>query len=327
MIEVLLFSLALILTGCSRRNLLDDYPVSGVDIVANWEGVSGGLPEGLRVLFYPKDGKGVKVDTYLPIRGGQVKVPPGRYSVVIYNYNTETVRIRGEESYETIEAYTGHCTGLGIPDTESLVWSPDPLYVVKIDDLHVVNSEEVLRLDVRPKLVVTTYFFEIQVDGLEYVSSVFGYAEGMAESYFLGKGTGKNNATPIYFEGVKKGNRLAGRFTAFGLPEGALSRATFSNIKMVLAFVKTDNKVQEVEIDITEMVKEPQGGGEGGEGGGEGGEGGDNPPPVEPPTEIELPIEDLIEVEKPDTPPSGDGGFGGEVEGWGNETEVELPVS
>lgn len=43
-----------------------------------------------------------------------MKVPPGRYSVVVYNYNTESIRIRGEESYETIEAYTGNCNGLGI---------------------------------------------------------------------------------------------------------------------------------------------------------------------------------------------------------------------
>ena len=47
-----------------------------------------------------------------------MKVPPGRYSVVAYNYNTEVVRIRGEESYETIEAYTGYCNGLGIAGTE-----------------------------------------------------------------------------------------------------------------------------------------------------------------------------------------------------------------
>ena len=56
-----------------------------------------------------------------------MKVPPGRYSVVAYNYNTESIRIRGEESYETIEAYTGNCNGLGIEGTEKMVWSPDSL--------------------------------------------------------------------------------------------------------------------------------------------------------------------------------------------------------
>lgn len=45
-------------------------------------------------------------------------MPPGRYSVVAYNYDTETVQIRGEEAYETIEAFTGYCNGLGIAGTE-----------------------------------------------------------------------------------------------------------------------------------------------------------------------------------------------------------------
>jgi len=79
--------------------------------------------------FYPKNGDGRKVDKYLSVRGGEMKVPPGRYSVVVYNYNTESIRIRGEESYETIEAYTGNCNGLGIEGTEKMVWSPDSLYM------------------------------------------------------------------------------------------------------------------------------------------------------------------------------------------------------
>mgnify|MGYP000668258678 FL=1 len=54
-------------------------------------------------------------------------MPPGRYSVVAYNYDTETVQIRGEEAYETIEAFTGYCNGLGIAGTEKMVWGLNPL--------------------------------------------------------------------------------------------------------------------------------------------------------------------------------------------------------
>ena len=114
------------------------------------------------MIFYPKSAEGRKIDTYLSVRGGKVKVPPGRYSVVAYNYDTETVQIRGEEAYETIEAFTGYCNGLGIAGTEKMVWGPDPLYVVQIDDLHIANSEEELLLDWKPKLVVKTYSFEDQ---------------------------------------------------------------------------------------------------------------------------------------------------------------------
>lgn len=57
MLLVLLSSL-LVLNRCSRRDILDDYPVSGVEISLNWDGVTDKLPEGIRVIFYPKDGEG-----------------------------------------------------------------------------------------------------------------------------------------------------------------------------------------------------------------------------------------------------------------------------
>lgn len=43
-ILLVLLSSLLMLTGCSRRELLDDYPVSGVDIKLDWNGVTDKLP-------------------------------------------------------------------------------------------------------------------------------------------------------------------------------------------------------------------------------------------------------------------------------------------
>ena len=59
-ILLVLLSSLLMLTGCSRRELLDDYPVSGVDIKLDWNGVTDKLPEGVRVIFYPKSAEGSK---------------------------------------------------------------------------------------------------------------------------------------------------------------------------------------------------------------------------------------------------------------------------
>lgn len=119
----------------------------------------------------------------MSVTGGEVPVPPGHYSVVVYNYDTETVLIRGEESYETIQAYTNLCK-FGVAGTEKMVWGPDPLYVINIDDLDVRNSEETLTLELKPRLVVRTYSFSIKAQGLSNVSTVIGSVGGMADHYF-----------------------------------------------------------------------------------------------------------------------------------------------
>ena len=66
---LLLLWLMASLSGCSFREMLDDYPVSGVDIKLDWDGVTDQLPEGVRVIFYPKNGDGRKVDKFLSVRG------------------------------------------------------------------------------------------------------------------------------------------------------------------------------------------------------------------------------------------------------------------
>lgn len=327
MLLVLLSSL-LVLNGCSRRDILDDYPVSGVEISLNWDGVADKLPEGVRAIFYPKNGDGRKVDKYLSVRGGDMKVPPGRYSVVVYNYNAEYIRTRSEESYETIEAYTVNCSGIGITRTEKMVMSPDSLYVLNIDELKIDKSEEVLSLDWKLESVVKKYSFALEIKGLEYVTTVVGSINGLSDCYRIGKGYGASSSQPIYFEAKKEGDKVIAYFTAFKQakevlipPRMLMSRSMASlgkgDITLVLRFIKTDNTVQEAVIDVTEIIDvlEDIGMNEDGK--------------PTPPPEIELSSDNKIEVEKPETPPNpGEGGgMGGNVDGWGPEDNVELPVN
>lgn len=306
---LLLSSLLLLLTGCSFREVLDDYPVSGVQITLEWdEGVNEAATGGVRVFFYPKDAKGVKFDSYLPMRGGTMKVIPGRYSVVIYNYDTESVQIRGDGAYETIEAFTGNCSGLGIPGADKMVWEPDPLYVVSVEDVEIEKSDEVLQLVYKPRLVVKSYSFEIKVGGMQHVAHVVGSVDGMANCYFLGKDVKScYMGKPVFFEIDKSSDGINGSFCVFGMPDVVSSRAEMKMI-LTLVFVKVDNSIQTHEVDITEIIMSipPE-------------EGGGTP-------EITLPMEDVeIEVEKPTNPPiGGGGGIGGDLGDWGEDDEVEL---
>lgn len=310
---VLLSSLLLLLTGCSRREMLDDYPVSGVQITLDWSGVSGEIPDEVRVIFYPKNAGGVKFDKYLPAKGGNIKVIPGRYSMVIYNYNTETNQVRGDDSFETIEIFTGNCHGLGLPGTEQMVWEPDPLYIVSERDVKIEKSDEEIELVYKPELAVRTYSFQMKVAGLQYVKGIVGSVEGMANCLNLGTGERCNQGCPVYFEIHKTEEGISGSFRVFGVPTEGNTRAELQ-MMLKLGFVKVDNTVQTQEVNITEAIMAA----EGGQGGG--GEVGKEP-------EFNLPLDDqdVVEVEKPTNPPvGGDGGFGGDVGDWGEDDEVEL---
>lgn len=300
----------MMLAGCEFRDVLDDYPVSGVEIKLDWTGVTDKLPERMRVIFYSKTEKGQRFEKYLSPEGGEMRVPPGRYSVVIYNYNTVSVNIRDDESYETIEAYTGQCTGLAT--TEDMVWSPDALYVVALDDVDIEKSDEVFLMEYKPEAVVKNYSFDVKIVGVTNLSGVVCNVSGLNGCYRLGKRTCSVSEIPVNTEVVIKDGVLWGYFSQFKLSESIKSRSTIP-FMLTLKLIKTDNTVQEVKVDITELLAPPSGGGS-----------------IEEPNEdvhIEVPIPGgEIEVEKPAPTPGGDGGIGGDVGDWGDEDNVELPV-
>lgn len=302
------------LSGCSFREMLDTYPVSGVQINFDWEGVTEKLPETMRVIFYPKDAEGRKVDGYLPAAGGEMKVPPGNYAVVVYNFNTESVQIRGEESYETIEAFTGPYTGLDA--VIDMVWWPDPLYVVALDDVEIAKSDEALQMELKPTAVVKSYTFDIKVEGLERVSSVLCYVSNLNGSCFLGKHTCEVSKVPIHVDMERGDGVLRGRFASFVWPVSAETRMKMQMI-LTVKLVKRDNTVQEVKVDVTEALTAPPTPPDEGE---------VEEPDAEIDIEIPIPDDKIVVDELEPGMGEGGGGIGGEVGEWGDETNVVLPV-
>lgn len=327
---LVLLSSLLMWAGCSRRNVLDDYPVTGINIRLNWDKIDAPLPEGVRVIFYPKDDQGKKVDTYLPAKGGEVKVPPGHYSVVIYNHDSEVMKVEEDKNYETIIACPARYTGPEASEKEGMVWGPDAFYVASPDEVVIGREEELPTLEITPKPVVITYRFEIKAEGLKNVSSIIGSVSGMAECYRLGKRSGVCRQAPIYCETRIGDGVIKGTFTCFGPAKQVEARADISQY-LDLIIVRVDGSKQAAQVEITEEVKLPEeeGGGSGEGGEGEGDDGGDEEPQV--PTleiEFELSEDEKIVVDDVKVPPSeGGGGIGGDVSDWDDETNVELPVS
>ncbi len=314
----LFFGLLPVLGSCSFRDMLDDYPVSGVRIRLDWKGVTDKLPETMRVVFYPKEARGRMVESYLPAKGGEVEVSPGKYAVVAYNFNTKSIQIRGDESYETIEAFTGHCTGVDVD--EDMVWSPDPLYVVTLDEIEIRQSDVALSLVWKPEAVVNRYSFDIKVEGWDRISDIICHVDGLNGSYFIGNRACHLSEVPICVDTKRENGLLWGYFSSFALLKDVKTRAD-SPILLTLKIVKRDKTVQEIKVDITGVIETapPSGGG------------GEEPDVEVPDSEIHIEVsipEDKVVVDdlKPGTD-EGDGGIGGDVDDWGDETDVELPVN
>lgn len=308
-ILLLLFWLLVLLSGCSSRDAVDDSPVSEVRIALDWKGVTDKLPETMRVIFYPKDAEGRKVESYFSGEGGKVMVPVGSYSVIIYNYDTESVQVRGDGSYETIEAYTGYCTGVN--GTENMVWSPDAFYVVAQDDVVIEQSDVALQMKCKPEAVVRSYSFDIKIAGMKNVADIVCYVNGLNGCYCLGKRTVAAGEAPICVDTAWKDGVLWGYFSGFVLLENATTRAS-SPITLTMKLIKIDNTVQEVKVDVTEVIEVPP-------------EEDDETKPDEE-IHIEVPIPDG-EIKVDDVEPeTGGGGIGGDVGDWDNETNIELPV-
>ena len=96
-------------------------------------------------------------------------------------------------------ACTGNCTGLGISETENMVWGPDAFYMLSLNDVEVGKENELPMLEVNESCGNDLHFRH-KTEGLKNVASVIGSVSGMAECYHLGKDAGVCRFAPIYCE-------------------------------------------------------------------------------------------------------------------------------
>lgn len=217
--------LAALCCNACRKTLTYDYRGIPVRVSFDWEGV-GAKPEGMRVIFYPLDREGTPyVDNIAP-DGGTVELPSGRYAVVMFNNDSETILIDGEKSFGTIRAYTRTVTTVdpslanagsdgGLLDARAetaagipVVNRPDKLFGVSIGELSVGGetsrgSEQALR--VKPAALVSQYCLCQQVVGGEFVQRVRGAVAGVPCSIMLG--SQRPVAAASYIPGRLRPNR------------------------------------------------------------------------------------------------------------------------
>ena len=141
---LLLLGSCLTFTSCDYKDLCyDHHHLVSFRVLFDWSNVPDAQPEGMTVLFYNLDAPGTNPTRFdLPGReGGVVKLEPGNYRAVAYNYDTETILLSNIEEWNSLTAYTrgssieeGTMLSRGpIPraagtDSEPVILEPDMLY-------------------------------------------------------------------------------------------------------------------------------------------------------------------------------------------------------
>lgn len=290
------------------------------------------LPANMRVGMYSHDNHSLSYADFVGPEGGYISPEPGTYDILVYNFETESTILRGEDDFLKAEAYTneispylkGQIKGLleqrrklrqerlasssvsetaATDDEERVVYEPDHLFVgrVKGQDIPRLLLEEGDReivIEVDATSIVETWKIEIKgVQGAEYISSISAIISGQAASTYLYSGEDSDESVSVYF--TMQTNRA--RTSDEGMIMGSFN--TFgkkpgveSELSLDVSITDSGGNNYDLHYDITSDFL-------------------DNPERV-------IVIEDDISI---DPPSSGGGGFDPSVEDWDDVTsDIDL---
>ena len=235
-------------------------------------------PEYMKVNFYSMDNAGLNYTEFVGPLGGPISTPPGTYVMLIYNFGTEYIQIRGEGNINTIEAFTSDITATKgatlrsfIPSkraeeaTEAdepeepqgpIIYAPDHLLVTRetvvIPDMTSENKKVTVYATVSD--VVETYAFEVpNVKGTEYIQSVEAFVTNQARSNFFGRPEVSKEPATIWFPvGVdREKGYLFTVFNTFGKLPGE------SRCFLHMLITNTEGQQVHVTTDITDQFDHP----------------------------------------------------------------------
>ena len=167
-------------------------------------------PQMLRVVFCDEVTGQVVVERYIRDCGtdergyyieGAVNLPEGRYNMLAYSFDVKDTKIRNENYYSLMTAYTKPLSSEDanrifgsrgdVEIDEVICKQPNHLFVAKIEDVEVSSSEykahpDTLKTEANSypiaETIVKTYYMQISVIGVEYVRSAVALLSGMAGS-------------------------------------------------------------------------------------------------------------------------------------------------
>ena len=221
----------LILTACEHKELR--YVTSSfrsLRVEFNWERYEDfQKPEGMRVIFFPKDGTSEPWIFDFPNgEGRQIELPENEYRVICYNYDTSGISWENPNSF--VE-YLAKTRSVLAPDSVKACTTPSWLCGDHINWVSLENipegTEKVITL--YPVRMVSRYTYEVNgIRNLERVADIRASLSGMSGSLLMAEdrlpdGVSEN----LFFGGEISGHQIKGGFYTFGYCQDIASPQVF----------------------------------------------------------------------------------------------------
>lgn len=276
------------LCGCEFRPLED--PNRGVDIRVNVNvktvanvtthiynekiPVPDIYPDAMHVLFYEEGGDKMVSESFITKRemgadgsctmSGFANILPGTYRMVIYSLGDNNTEVGDYKSWSRINARALEVNGdimnryktlatINSRTSPIVTHTPDHVVVARNAEEKIPYYSDSYTIHAEATTVVETYYLQIKVDGLPYVSTARAYLSGMASGNLLAKN--ELIADPesiLYFELEKSEDQgepvLCAVFNTFGRLEDSVN-----SLSITLDVATVDGRSESYTYDITDL--------------------------------------------------------------------------
>lgn len=245
-------------------------------------------PSVLRVVFADTDTGELVAERYLQNNGsdelgyyidGHIALAEGRYNMLVYSFGSAVTLIRNERNYYQMQAYTSPISERYysyMPQTRQeldeaqIVYEPEHLFhaVAEPMEVGITAQTDTLRTAggewFKAHSMVLSYYLQVRVKGVEWVTSAVSLLSGMAGSSVLHGHHQMVETDPVHlFFGMSRtdikrsgGSSTAMLYTTFNtfgkLPEQA------SVYTLNFEFMKKDGSSQVEKIEITPLFDTPE---------------------------------------------------------------------
>lgn len=255
---VALALLMMVAQGCHRRPLEDPDYLTSVRVKVDVAGVSNVTcdiyndkipvpkiePSAMHVLFFDEDKDVVASENFITevsvsesgdrVVSGDIPLAPGSYRMLIYDFGAEATLVRNYYSWERAEAYTDPVSSLILnrytikgEETPNILTQPEHLVVARSVRETIPYHDGVYTIFAEARSVVESWYIQIKVEGLEYVSSAQAVLSGMVGSNLIATDTRVTDPEAfLWFDLVKSDDNgipvICAVFNTFGrIPESS----------------------------------------------------------------------------------------------------------